>query len=232
MMDSTERLLSKQSMLQGSGTAIVFHCAEELAAADLDHDAWRQAQPLWLTGDRGGKTVHRSRHAEVRLLWTTSALHVRFACRQEEPLVVNPRPSLKHKCRELPGWDVCELFLAPDPARPRRYCEFEAAPTGEWFDLIVEHTAEGCARDLMWDSQMTCAARQRGQELVIAMKLPFGPMEWTPKAGDCRWGNLFRCVGSEPTRGYLAWRPVGIEAPGTSFHAPSAFGQFLFVDAE
>ena len=49
----------------------------------------------------------------------------------------------------------------------------------------------------------------------------------TPKAGDVWLGNILRCVGRDPTRGYLAWSPTLTEE--ASFHVPERFGEFEFV---
>ena len=39
--------------------------------------------------------------------------------------------------------------------------------------------------------------------------------------------NLFRCVGSGDTRGYLAWQPT--RTPEPAFHLPAAFGWLKFT---
>jgi hypothetical protein len=48
-----------------------------------------------------------------------------------------------------------------------------------------------------------------------------------PKSGDVWLGNLLRCVGRDPDRGYLAWQPTMTEKP--NFHVPEKFGEFEFV---
>ena len=48
-----------------------------------------------------------------------------------------------------------------------------------------------------------------------------------PQQGD-RWRvNLFRCVGKDPDRGYLAWQPTKMPKPG--FHLPEVFGWLIFA---
>jgi hypothetical protein len=39
--------------------------------------------------------------------------------------------------------------------------------------------------------------------------------------------NLCRCVGEDPDRGYLAWRPTHTAEP--NFHVPTAFGTIVFT---
>ncbi len=74
---------------------------------------------------------------------------------------------------------------------------------------------------------MTSAVRVEDDRIVMAIKLPFAAFGKTPSEGDVWLGNLFRCVGEDPTRGYLAWRPTRTEKP--NFHVPEAFGEFRFA---
>jgi len=74
---------------------------------------------------------------------------------------------------------------------------------------------------------MQSAAKIEQDKVVMAIKIPFSALGRTPKAGDIWLGNLFRCVGKDPTRGYLAWQPTKTKEP--AFHVPKAFGEFQFV---
>jgi alpha-galactosidase len=121
---------------------------------------------------------------------------------------------------------VCEIFIAPDVTAPEHYFEFEAAPTGEWVDLAIQWKPEARETDLAYHSSMTTAARIGSDLVTIAMRIPWQALGRVPQAGE-RWrGNLFRCVGADPTRGYLAWRPTLTEEP--NFHVPAAFGEMVF----
>ena len=122
--------------------------------------------------------------------------------------------------------DVCELFLAPDANEPRRYAEFEVAPTGEWLDLMVDWRNEE-PRDWEYLSGMKAFARMEGELVTMGFKVPWEAFDRRPEP-DERWsGNLFRQVGSGETRGYLAWSPTMTEKP--QFHVPEKFGEFVFV---
>ncbi len=199
----------------------VSYAPADIRAGDLDHPAWNGARPVRLTRYWSG-----GRHAEARLLWSREALAVRFVCRQTEPLVVSPDPQTVRKTLGLWERDVCELFVAPDAREPERYLELEAAPTGEWVDLMVRQLEDERETDWEFRSGMTAAARVSGERVTIAMRVPFAGLGRTPRAGD-RWrANLFRCVGAEPNRGYLAWRPTYTDEPG--FHVPEAFGWIRF----
>ena len=198
----------------------------DVGAGELDHPAWEEAAPVRLTRYWSGEEAPAGRHAEARLLWSREALAVRFVCRQTEPLVVSPDPQTERKTLWLWERDVCELFVAPDAREPERYLELEAAPTGEWVDLLVRQLPDERETDWEFRSGMTAAARVSGETVTIAIRVPFAGLGRTPRAGD-RWrANLFRCVGADPARGYLAWRPTHTDEP--YFHVPEAFGRILF----
>ena len=123
--------------------------------------------------------------------------------------------------------DVCEIFIAPDRAAVERYFEFEAAPTGEWTDIAIHWTAEKRESDWEFASQMTTAARVETERVTIAMRIPWSEWIRRPQQND-RWRvNLFRCVGKDPDRGYLAWQPTKTAKP--NFHVPQVFGWLVFV---
>jgi hypothetical protein len=200
------------------------------SVAELDHAEWARARPARLTRYWSGEIAPLSRQAEARLLWDERALYARFVCEQREPLIVNASPQRERKTIGLWERDVCEMFVAPHAGDVRRYYEFEVAPTGEWLDLALRTTPE--ERETDWDfySGMTAAARIDSGSITLAMRVPweaFGGAE-VPRAGE-RWRlNLFRCVGADPTRGYLAWQPTHATEP--NFHVPEKFGRLLFSD--
>ncbi len=130
--------------------------------------------------------------------------------------------------------DVCEIFIAPDPQVVERYFEFEAAPTREWIDVAIHWTAEKRESDWEFHSGMTVATDltvdpkpiQKGF-LTISIRIPWNHWIHQPQKGE-RWRvNLFRCIGKDPDRGYLAWQPT--KTPKPDFHVPQVFGWLLFV---
>jgi hypothetical protein len=179
------------------------------------HNPWPSTEPAADT-----------RHAAARLLWSQSALYVRFDCRQNEPLFLRESPQTDKKTMQLWEHDVCELFLAPDRKEPRRYAEFEVAPTGEWLDLMVDWTKDE-PRDWEYLSAMESFARIEPDRVTMAIKIPWTAFGRKPEAGDVWAGNLFRQVGSGETRGYLAWSPT--TTPEPQFHVPEKFGELVFV---
>lgn len=201
-----------------------------LAAGDFENEAWQACQPITIAHYWSGEPAPPARHAEARSCWSSEALHVRFVGAQQEPVVVTENPRTDQKTLGLWDRDVCEIFLAPDPANPARYFEFEAAPTGEWIDLGIVVKPTG--RETDWDfvSGFTTAARLEGERLTIAMRIPWSAAIPKPAAGDLWRVNLFRCVGPEAPERYLAWLPT--RTPEPNFHVPEVFGALRFEGAD
>jgi len=197
-----------------------------LTVKSLDHPEWQRAHPIQITRKWSGAAAPDSRHAEVRIIWTNDSLLVRFVCRQEEPLIVNPNPLLNKKTIRLWDGDVCEIFIAPDPDKPQRYFEFEASPNGEWVDLAIMLKPSGRQTDFEFQSGMSAAACVEGSQTTIAMEIPWSGFLPKPKKGDVWRVNLFRCVGLGDDR-YLAWQPT--YAPEPNFHVPEVFGWLEFL---
>jgi len=204
----------------------VRHADIDLNATDLNSAEWNNAQRVQIDRYWSGAPAPADRHAEARILWSTKALHVRFVCHQAGPLVVSENPQTLTKTMRLWDRDVCEIFIAPDPHVVERYLEFEAAPTGEWLDVAIHWTAQKRESDWEFHSHMTTAASLENDRVKIAMRIPWNHWIHEPQKGE-RWRvNLFRCVGKDPNRGYLAWQPT--RTPQPNFHVPQVFGSLVF----
>ena len=200
----------------------------ELEIGALNSPVWDRAEATAVSNYWSGKTAPANRQFSARLLWSDTALYVRFEAAQGEPLVINDRPDLTTKTNALWDRDVCEIFIAPDKTMRNKYFEFEIAPTGEWIDLAITVTPKKRITDLEYRSGMQSAVSVETEKIVMAIKIPWTALGKTPKAGDIWLGNLFRCVGKNPTRGYLSWQATKTKVP--SFHVPSKFGEFEFVN--
>ena len=197
-----------------------------LAADDFENDVWERCESVTIAHLWSGAPAPVERQAEVRICWSDEALHVRFVCNQHEPLVVSAEPKTDRKTLGLWDRDVCEVFVAPDPATPERYFEFEAAPTGEWVDLGIVVTAEGRETDWEFRSGLQAAAKIESTVVKVAMAIPWNSSIPKPGRGDLWLVNFFRCVGPEAPDRYLAWRPT--HTPEPAFHVPEAFGPLRF----
>jgi hypothetical protein len=198
----------------------------DLTPAEFDHSTWLSTNAVQITQLWSGETAPASRHAEVSIIWSNAALCVRFICNQQESLTVSPSPRFDEKTVGLWNRDVCEIFIAPDTAQPRRYMEFEAAPTGEWVDLAVDTNVEPHLKDFAFRSGMTVAARIEEGRLTIGIRIPWSKSLPKPQPGEEWHANLFRCVGVGNER-YLAWQPTYTKEP--NFHVPEAFGRLRFT---
>lgn len=199
---------------------------EPFSASDFENQIWQQCQPITINRLWSGEPAQASRHAEARICWSNNALHVRFVCTQQEPLVISADPKTDRKTLGLWDRDVCEIFLAPDPLNALRYFEFEAAPTGEWVDLGITLTPSGRETDWDFASGFTTAARLDEEQLRVGMSIPWSEAIPKPDSGDLWLVNLFRCAGPESPERYLAWRPTKTAEP--NFHVSEAFGSLRF----
>jgi hypothetical protein len=198
----------------------------DLKVDDLKNAKWNKALPVKIGHYWSGELAPGSRHAEARILWSGKALYVRYVCHQAEPLVMSDKPQTKTKTMQLWDRDVCEIFIAPDPSIVEKYLEFEVAPTGEWLDVAIDLTTGERHSDWKFDSHMTTAAQIEKDRVTMAMRIPWNHWIHEPQKGE-RWRvNLFRCIGKDPNRGYLAWQPT--RTPEPSFHVPQAFGWLVF----
>lgn len=205
---------------------VIKHISADFPIGEPDRPEWRTAVSAIINSYWSGTDAPATRHTVVRALWSDTSIYVRFDSSQAEPLVVSDAPELAAKTLGLWDRDVCEIFIAPDKYEPRKYYEFEASPRGEWVDLIVDLTSGMRRIDVEYASGMTAAASVGEDKVITAMNIPFAAFRKRPEPGDAWLGNLFRCVGQDPDRGYLAYNPTGTAMP--NFHVPEKFVRFEF----
>lgn len=205
----------------------ILHIDKEFPITEQQNEIWNLAKEITIDKYWSGKTAPVGRHVKARSLWSDTAIYIRFEAAQTEPLIVSVPPNLTTRTNGLWNRDVCEIFIAPDKNNRNKYFEFEIAPNGEWIDLGIEIISGIRSTDLDYHSGRESAARIEKDKVVMAFKIPFKAFGKTPKAGDIWLGNLFRCVGKDPDRGYLAWQPTGTKKP--NFHVPEKFGEIEFV---
>ncbi len=202
----------------------------EIGAADVMSPVWQIAEEINVETYYSGAAAPRERWFSARMIWTETALCVRFEAVQAEPMIVSNAPDLSVKAMGLWDRDVCEIFVAPDKERPQRYFEFEAAPTGEWLDVAIDMSGAERLSDWEYRSGMRAASMIEPGRVITSIQVPWSAFGTKPANGDVWLGNLLRCVGKEPDRGYLAWQPT--HTPQPNFHVPEKFGRFLFIGGD
>ena len=200
---------------------------QDFSISDLDHRFWETAEEIEISKYWNGEKAPKSRRFEAQLMWSDTALYVRFEMDKNEPLVVSETPNLETKTLGLWDRDVCEIFLATNRTEFRKYFEFEIAPNGEWIDLAIHQNSDERITDWEYRSGMKSAAKIGKKEIAMAFKVEWNAFGVTPKAGDIWLGNILRAMGSEPDRGYLTWQPTMTKTP--NFHVPEKFGEFEFI---
>ncbi len=199
----------------------------ELKIDELNSAIWDKATDVLIGNYWSGIKAPANRQFKARLLWSDTALYIRFEAAQSEPLVINDKPDLTTKTNGLWDRDVCEIFIAPNKTVRNKYFEFEIAPTGEWIDLGINVTPKKRITDFEYKSGMQSSVFVEPEKVVMSIKIGWKALGNMPKAGDVWLGNLFRCVGKDPTRGYLSWQATKTKT--ANFHVPSKFGEFEFT---
>src|SRR5262249_1908772 len=97
---------------------------------------WERAAPLRFNVDWQGKNADSERETEVRLLWTTEVLFLRFRVRYRT-ITVFADAEANGRRGQLGDRDVAEAFLQPELSNLRQYKEFEVSPNGFWIDLDI-----------------------------------------------------------------------------------------------
>ena len=217
-----------QNMDSKAGSIIqIHHLKKDFPVSELKNRLWKKGSVVSITNYWSGEKAPGVRRVSATLLWSDTGLYVRFEANQKEPLIVSSQPDLTKKTKGLWDRDVCEIFIAPNKSERNKYFEFEIAPTGEWIDLGIEVTPEQRMTDWEYASGMRSAAKVEKDKVVMAIKIDWRALGTKPNPHDTWLGNLFRCVGKDPTRGYLSWQATNTKEP--SFHVPSKFGEFEFV---
>ncbi len=205
----------------------VKYTQKDFPITDLNNDSWFTASEVLVDNYWSGVKAPAGRHFTARLIWSDAALFVRFEADRSEPLIVSDKPILTSKTLGLWDRDVYEIFVAPNKNARNTYFEFEIAPTGEWIDLGITLTPKKRLTDLNYSSGMTSSAHIDKEKVVMAIRVEWKAFGKVPKAKDVWLGNILRCVGKDPTRGYLSWQATKTNRP--SFHVPSKFGEFEFM---
>jgi hypothetical protein len=199
---------------------------KDFPLSDFSRSEWTKAEKLTVKTNWDSSPAGVGREFSAQLLYSDTGIYVLFDANQSEDLVIASQPTMNQKTIGLWDRDVFEIFLAPQNSVPTKYFEFEVSPLGEWLDVALEIRDGRRLSDWEYASGMKTAARIEKGRVLAAVFIPFTAFATVPKSGDIWRGNIFRCVGRGPTRGYLAWQPT--LTPEPSFHVPERFGEFKF----
>lgn len=205
---------------------VAAHLAGEISL-DARHPAaeWNDAQPIAFCSDWQGKNPDEERATEVRVLWSSQTLYLRFECRYRNLYLFEDSDGNGRR-DHLWDRDVAEAFLQPDPARTHYYREFEVSPNGMWIDLDI---FPGGLANLKSGMKRSVFLDEKGQRWAAELAIPMSALtrNFDPKAV---WrANFYRVEGQKEPRAYLAWQPTG--SPQPNFHVPAAFGRLRFAAA-
>jgi alpha-galactosidase len=183
---------------------------------------WQRATAVRFCADWHGKDANPERETAVRLLWSPATLYVRFECRYREIFVFEDS-DLNGRRDQLWDRDVAEVFLQPDPSRPRYYREFEVSPNGMWIDLDI---FPGGLADLKSGMRSSVVLNETGRSWAAELAIPMVSLTKDFDSARTWRVNFFRVEGKAEPRHYLAWQPT--HTPQPNFHVPEAFGYLRF----
>jgi alpha-galactosidase len=184
------------------------------------NDDWNKAQPVVFCRDWKGEQTDLQRRTEVRVLWSSQFLYLRFEAHYRDIYLY---PETNQRREKLWLRDVAEVFLQPSGNQGKHYKEFDVSPNGNWIDLDISPLG---GTELLCDMKTKAVIASEKHiwmtELIIPMKCL--TQNFDRNAG---WRlNFFRIEGSNPHRFYSAWRPTNTAHP--NFHVPEVFGTLKF----
>jgi alpha-galactosidase len=213
---------------QSTDTVVAVHILREIPL-DARHPApeWAHAAPTAFCSDWQGRNPDPARQTEVRLLWTPTTLYLRFECRYRELFVFedsDPNGRRDH----LWDRDVAEVFLQPNPSRPRYYREFEISPNGMWIDLDIFPGNDPSATppDLKSGMQRSVWLDRDKHTWMAELAIPMRALTGNFDPAKIWRVNFYRVEGKKEPRFYSAWRATNTAEP--NFHVPEAFGKLRF----
>ena len=202
--------------------------------AKLDEPAWRKTGPAgefhfnWWTSGAKEPT-------EARLLWDDTNLYVSYYCHDKH---ISAKVTQRHGPVSLD--DCVEIFLSPNPEKPRNYYGFEMNVIGTMLNFIHADWWTGGPR---WEPEgvqlrTTYYGLPKKEESpdddhwILELAIPFrnfakDAAHVPPKPGDTWRINLNRSGGQTDAQ-YSTWSPVNTPKP--NFHAPESFGYIRFVN--
>ncbi|MDX1984820.1 MAG: carbohydrate-binding family 9-like protein, partial [Bryobacteraceae bacterium] len=200
----------------------------------LDEPAWRQAPAAgdfhfnwWKSGEKE-QTV-------AKLLWDDENLYVSYYCHDKH---IAAQVIERHGPVSLD--DSVEIFLSPNPAKPRNYYGFEMNVIGtmlnfiraDWYKGPFFSEPEGVRLRTSFHGMRVKQDAAGDNHWILEVAIPLKNFEkdaahTPPVEGDTWRVNLNR-AGGKTNAQYSTWSPVASEKP--NFHVPESFGQVRFLN--
>ncbi len=169
-----------------------------------------------------------------RAVWSPEGLSLRFDCQDRHIWSVATRTN---------GYvwlDSCvEFFVAPNPAKPLNYYNFEMNCVGTYLCGTHCDWAEGyrdCSLDLGLRVATTIPGPTKNESPAddgwsLVALIPWAHFDHDaphlpPRPGDLWRANLYRCGGQTDTQ-LACWSPI--DPAIRNFHSPQFFGEILFT---
>jgi putative heme-binding domain-containing protein len=201
--------------------------------AKLDEPAWRDARPMgdftfnWYESGVKEQTV-------AKMLWDDDNLYVSW-------YVHDKHISAFEKQRHGPvSKDDCvEIFIAPNPDKPKNYYTWEINAIGtmlnrnksDWYTLGATWEPEGVEYRATFQGAGKKEESPGDDHWIVEMKVPFrnfirDAAHTPPSEGD-EWRLNVNRIGGKTNRQLSSWSPI--PPPLTGFHSPEAFGRIVFA---
>ena len=187
--------------------------------------AWTFAPLVRFSRDWQGENADAGRETEVRVLWSSEFLYLKFSCRYRT-LTVFADCDSDGRRDHLWDRDVVEVYLQADASQPRRYWEFEISPNGMWIDLEISPDGK---RDPHSGMKSRAVINESEQVWTAELALPMGVLTAGFEPSHTWRVNFFRVEGATEPRFYSSWQPT--YTPQPNFHIPEAFGILRFQRA-
>jgi hypothetical protein len=201
--------------------------------AQLGEPAWRKAQPAgdfhfnWWTEGAKEQTI-------VKLLWDDENLYAGYFCHDRH---ISAFVTERHG--PVSRDDCVEIFVSPNPAKPRNYYGFEINAIGTMLNFRIADWWQGPPR---WEPE---GVRYRtsfhglpkkeespdDRHWILELAIPFrnfarDALHVPPREGDVWRIGLNRAGGITDAQ-YSTWSPVNTPQP--NFHVPEQFGYVRFT---
>ncbi len=196
---------------------------------DLNKPFWSAARRVSFDQAAFTRTPYPKSETRVASRWTQHYLYLAFWCRYQ---TLNVFEGEDPHVERWGLWekDVVEAFIAPDPAQPSHYFEFEVAPTNQWIDLEIDLTKQPF-NNAKWNSGFEHATRlDPARHLWTSeWRIPLASLTRSGITPGGSWRiNFYRSDGAAPHLRAMSWGALPRQLPRNSFHQPESFGILQF----